>query len=134
MIKTLKMRELVEFSKAGLEDRKFTPKMNLAIAVNRAAAEPFLKGHNKNYAQLLEDSFERDEDGNPVYYEADGMTHYKLKDSDEFERKCEELLEETVEVTVREVEEEEIHKCTAENACDVPTAAQLTAILFMIEI
>ena len=130
----LKMKDIIRFGETPLGMRKFTPKMTLAIAINAAAVEPILKGYNESYKNLIDDYVEKDEDGEPVVIEDNEQQFYKFKDVEAFNKAYTEVLEEEIELTVKTINEKEIHKCGEETGLDVPTVAELAAMMFMIEI
>lgn len=130
----LKMKDIIKFGETPLNTKKFTPKMNLAIAINAAAVEPILKGFNESYRALMDEYLEKDEDGEPITIEENGQKFYKFTDAKAFEEAYNELQEEEVELTVKTFKEAEIVKCGEKEGLDVPTVAELAAMMFMIEI
>ena len=130
----VKMKDIIKFEETPLGMKKFTPKMNLAIAINAAAAEPILKGYNESYRNLMDEYLEKDEEGEPIIIEEGDQKFYKFTDVDKFNEAYNEMLEEDVELTVKTFKEAEIVKCGEKEGLDVPTVAELAAIMFMIEI
>lgn len=130
----VKMKDIIKFGETPLGMKKFTPKMNLAIAINAAAAEPILKGYNESYRNLMDEYLEKDEEGEPIIIEEGDQKFYKFTDVDKFNEAYNEMLEEDVELTVKTFKESEIVKCGEKEGLDVPTVAELAAMMFMIDI
>lgn len=133
MSTTVKMKEIIGFGETPLGTKKFTPGMNLAIAINAAAIEPVLKGYNESYRQLMDEYLEKDEEGNPITIEENGQTLYKFTDVEAFNKAYEEMLEKPVEVAVTKIKKAELEKCGKREDLDIPTVSEIAAMLFMIE-
>lgn len=129
----VKIKDIVRFANLPLADKKFTPKMNLAIAANAAAIEPHLKGYDEANRKLLDDFMEKDEDGNPITIEHEGQTLYKFKDSAAYEKAYEEMVEQEVELNIIKFKASEVEKCDGENM-DIPTVAEMTIMMFMVDL
>lgn len=129
----IKMSEIIEFAKTPLGDKRFTPKMNLAIAINMATIEPYLKGFNDSCSKLMEEYMEKDANGEAILFEEENKKFYKLTDPKAFEEACGELENEEVEVNIKTFDESELEKCGEKENMDIPSVSEITAMMFMIE-
>ena len=101
----ISIRELTVFHKTPLGTKNFTPRINLAIAINKARTKTILDGFYKSFNTLIDESVEKDDDGKWVKHDDGG---YKLKEPNSFHDMYEELLDEEVEIDIKTVNEEEI--------------------------